>query len=195
MLLFDGLLDLLDSRSFSTIWFWVILASVWTFEGRNVLGVPPDVIRRAARRDRTIADTTTPDDDPGALALLDWLSLILPRWQVSRQEGPWLMGLGAFALSLLMILGFGYGLEMAQALFLLLAPLALVLLIKLRLAASLRQLLAQAQAGQNAPNKAALLAARRMRRHRMAVTAISILVVSATAFWGTLWMLTHPFGL
>lgn len=184
--LFDGLLGLLDSRSFTTIWFWLMLATVWSMAGRNVLGVPIDVIRSAAKPEG-------PGDRPEALALLDWLSLMLPRWRVASQEGSWLTGIAAFALTVLAMLGFGYGLEMAQALFLLTAPLGIVALMNLRLARVLRVILSQAQAGQSAPNRAAADASRRMRRHRIAVTAISVLVVGVTAFWGTLWMLARPF--
>ena len=69
----EGILTLLNSRSFGSIWFWATLLFAWTLVGRRVLGVPADVLGAAGRR----ADL--PGDDPASLLLLDWLSLTLPR--------------------------------------------------------------------------------------------------------------------
>lgn len=180
---FEGLLGLLDSRSFATIWFWIMLATIWSWMGRNVLGVPPDLFRRASA------------ENGEGVVLLDWLSLILPRWRVGQREGAWLTGIGAFVLSALLILGFGYGLEMAQALFLLLGPLALVQLLNFRLARRLRAVLAAAQKGSADPAQASLEAAKRMRFHRHIVTFVSVLTVVIAALWGALWIVMHPFGI
>ncbi|WP_287884760.1 MULTISPECIES: hypothetical protein [Paracoccus] len=183
----EGILALLDSRSFGSIWFWVILTLTWTLAGRRILGVPADVIAGAIRAE------PGPRDDPAALTLLDWLSLTLPRWRVDRREGPVLLGLGAFLLTTLAILGFGYGLEMAQALVLLILPFALLFALELRLARRLRAVLAQAEVGMPV-NEAGLRAARLMRRHRVVIVAMSILAVALTAFYGAIWMIVHPFG-
>src|SRR5690606_38530626 len=75
----EGILALLASRSFGSIWFWVILTLAWTMAGRRILGVPSDVIAGA------IGAEPGPEDDPAALTLLDWLSLTLPRWRVDRR--------------------------------------------------------------------------------------------------------------
>lgn len=182
-----AILAILDSRSFSTIWFWLLLASCWTWAGRSVLGVPADIIHRARG--------ASPDDrDTRALALLDWLSLMLPRWQILPREGAVLFGGAVFGLVILMLLGFHYGLEMAQALFVLLAPLGVVVILRFRLAARLTILLAQARAGQLPPDEAARQAAAPMRQHRFIVSALSILVIILAAYWGALWLLARPFG-
>lgn len=155
----DIILSFLDSRSFATIWYWIMLVTVWTMIGRNVLGVPPDVIRRVPR-DPQGADT------PEALVLLDWLSLVLPRWRLEPTEAAWLLGIASFLASSLVLLGFAYGLELAQALVVMLLPVALNMLGGLRLASRLQIILAAAQAQQMTPNQAAAAAARLMGRHR-----------------------------
>ncbi|WP_347268323.1 hypothetical protein [Paracoccus sp. (in: a-proteobacteria)] len=181
----EAILALLDSRSFDSIWFWALVVLVWAMVGRRVLGVPADVIAGLGR--------AAPGDEAAALALLDWLSLTLPRWRLSPREGTVLLGLGAFALSALLVLGFGYGLELAQALVLLVLPLALVLVLDLRLAGRLRLVLAQAETGQPV-HEAGHEAARLMRRHRALVAGISAVAVALTAFFAAIWMILHPFG-
>lgn len=183
----EGILALLDSRSFGSIWFWVILMLAWTMAGRRVLGVPSDVIAGA------VGTEPGPEDDPAALTLLDWLSLTLPRWRIDQREGAILLGLGAFLLTALTVLGFGYGLEMAQALVLLVLPFALLFALELRLARRLRAVLARAEVGQPV-NEAGAEAARLMRRHKTVAVAMSILAVALTAFYGAVWMIAHPFG-
>ncbi|GLK64852.1 MULTISPECIES: hypothetical protein [Paracoccus] len=183
----EGILALLDSRSFSSIWFWVILTLAWTMAGRRVLGVPWDVVAGAGRI------TSGPKDDPAAINLLDWLSLTLPRWRIDSREGAILLGMGSFLLTTLATLGFVYGLEMAQALVLLILPFALLFALDLRLARRLRQVLAQAEVGQPV-NEAGAEAARLMRRHRVLILGLSILSVAVAAFYGAIWMITHPFG-
>ncbi|MDO5633021.1 MAG: hypothetical protein Q4G22_14475 [Paracoccus sp. (in: a-proteobacteria)] len=180
-----GLLDLLGSRSFASIWFWLVLVTAWTVSGRAVLGVPLDVLTRARRE----------PDGPAGMLLLDWLSLTLPRWQIAPRDGVWLLGAGCFGLTVLAVLGFGYGREMAQALSLLLVPFALLLLMRLRLAWRLMPLLDAAQRGEITPEAAAADAMRQITRHRRWVFVLSVLAVAMTAAWGTLYRLMHPFGI
>lgn len=186
MSIIQGLLAILDSRSFSTIWFWVLLMLAWAFHGRTVLGVPVDVIHRAGRKDAAEADQ---------LALLDWLSLTLPRWRVSAAEGIWLIGITAFILTVLLVLGFGYGLEMAQGLFLLLMPFAVLTGIAIRLAQQLSDLLSAARDGAITAHDASVLASRRMRNHRILSALTAIFIVMITTFWGALWLVRRPFGI
>lgn len=184
----DGILTLLGSRSYSSVWFWLMLLVIWSMAGRHTIGVPGDLIREVLRGK---------EDEPRsevALTLLDWLSLMLPRWRVAPGEGAALVGMGAFLLTFLFLLGFSYGLEMAQALFFLLAPIAVHAGMSLQLAARLSPLLDDAERGVLTPDKAALQAARLMRRHRMLGTAITILAMAITAVWATHWLLMRPFG-
>lgn len=183
----QGLLAILDSRSFGSIWFWLLLVLAWSLVGRRVLGVPADVIQAARKPQQG-------DDDAAALLLLDWLSLTLPRWQVGRTEGTLLLGLGTFALTALFLLGFVYGLEMAQALVLLVLPFAVLFAVELRLARQLRQVVDDAQSGTRSVHDAAAQSARRLSRHRRAVSLVSVLAVGLTAYRAALWLLAHPFG-
>lgn len=186
---FDGLISLLDSRSFGSIWFWLALVAVWSLTGRHLIGVPTEVITRAHRSQR--------EDPEGAavITLLDWLSLTLPRWFISPREGAVLLAAAAFALTFLAIMGFGYGLEMAQALTLLLLPLAMLFWLRVWLA---RRLLLLLQAGQEGSQPLAQIGNRVLRRmvwHRRAETLLSVLAILVAALWGSLWALTHPNGL
>ncbi|MFV0301928.1 MAG: hypothetical protein ACK5IP_13805 [Paracoccus sp. (in: a-proteobacteria)] len=181
----DGFLDLMDARSFGSVWFWFLLILIWAGNGRAVLGVPSDVINRA-RRD--------PEGLPG-LALLDWLSLSLPRWHLDRREGVAFLAISSFLLTSLAMLGFGYGLELAQAVTLLAVPLFLLFLMRLRLAQRLDPVLSGAHDGSVAPDEAAARALRMIGWHRRLAFALSMLAVAATALWGTIWQLMHPNGL
>ncbi|MCQ0971760.1 hypothetical protein MLD63_15150 [Paracoccus sp. TK19116] len=182
---FNGFLSLLDSASFMTIWYWVVLIGLWSVLGRSTLGVPGDVIARA-RRDPT---------GEAGLILLDWLSLCLPRWQLGPREGAVVLGLSLFAVTSLGILGFGYGLEMAQAAVLLIVPLCVLFAMRVRLARKLWPLVEAARRGDATPADTVTAALRRIVLHRRLFTVLSILSVTITAMWGTLWGLMHPNGL
>lgn len=184
----DGLLQLLETRSFPSLWYWILLAAAWSFSLRGALGVPPDVAARASHLDAEGPDA------PEALALLDWLSLTLPRWHMAPREAAVLTGLAGFGLSALAGLGFGQGLELAQAAFLLLAPLALLVALRLRLARKVAADLVAAQQRRVPVNAAARTAARRLGRHRLAALALAVAAVSTAAAWGTIWTLAHPWG-
>lgn len=182
----QGILTILDSRSFSSIWFWLLLTLSWTLAGRRIAGVPSDVLG-AVRKPRG-------PDDPASLLLLDWLSLTLPRRRIRRAEALVLMGIATFALTALFVLGFVYGLEMAQALVLLLLPFAVLFVAEMRLAHHLATIVEAAETGALSVNDAAARAAKLMRRQRVAVNVGSILAVAVTAWRGAVWIVTHPFG-
>ena len=184
------ILSILDARSFSSPWFWLVLLAVWTLSGRRVLGIPTDVLTEATRalRDKPGADSA------GAFALLDWMSLNVPRWRLGPRMGAVLTGLVSFGVSALAILGFTYGLEMAQALTLILLPQAILLALRMRLAGQLHWVLEAAQLGQPAA-QAATEALRRINRYRILYAIISVLAVVVTALWASLWLLLHPNGL
>lgn len=183
----DGVLQFFDSRSFASVWFWIFVAALWTWAGRAVLGVPHDVVARA--------HAAKSPDAPEAIALLDWLSLQLPRFLMQPREMIWMLAGGAFVLTSLAVLGLIYGLELAQAVFLLAMPFAVLIWLRQRLAWRLHAVLMQAYEGQMAPAEAAQLAVRAMRRHRIWFTLISFGSVTVTAFWGAIFALLHPFGM
>ena len=192
----QGLLDVLDTRSFSSMWYWLLLTLLWTWVGRGALGIPSELVatvRRRARGDGTPAASGGPA--PESLLLLDWLSLVLPRWRIAPRDGMILLAAATFLLTLLAGLGFGYGRQTGQALFLLLAPLALLLGLRLRLAARLAEVLTTAETGRATPDAAASQAARLIGAHMRATMGLSILAVGSAALWGTYWLARHPNGL
>lgn len=184
----DGFLQLLHGRAFGSVWYWLLLAVVWSIALRGILGIPSDVVGRAARVD--------PDgpDDPTALQLLDWLSLGLPRWHVGRAEAALLTGLGALLVTLTASLGFWLGLEGAQALTFLIAPLLMLLALRLRLAGQLSRDLVAAQSGAVSANAAARRAGLTCVRNRRMALALALVTVAAASAWGTVWTLRHPWG-
>lgn len=188
----DGFWALLGSRSFGSVWYWLAVVSLWTLAGRSVLGVPWDVIARARQALRVAPQGSMPRQ---AALLLDWLSLTLPRWRPGGAEGPVLTALASFALAGLVVLGWVYGQEMAQALALIAVPFALVQVLRLWLARRLAPVMAAVLAGQADPAQAAMRIAGQMRAYRIWLTVISVLAVSVSALWGTIWQIMHPFGL
>ncbi|SNR68710.1 hypothetical protein EYF88_16175 [Paracoccus sediminis] len=186
---FDSLIGLLDSRSFGTIWYWLVVIGIWSLTGRSVIGVPAEIVSRARA---ALAEGQS--EAPVVLHLLDWLSLMLPRWRLGGQEGAVFLGVTGFVLTSLAIMGLGYGLELALATFLLLFPLALLFWLRIALARRLMPLLEAAEQGARPVSDAAAEAVRRMVVHRRWVTALSMAAVAVTAVLGALWAAMHPYG-
>ena len=105
------LFELIDMRSFSNLWYWIVLAVVWSTASHWVLGVPYDMVLRAKRQ--------------GGQAEADLEDIV--RINVNRLlyigqvSGLWLAGFACFFLTMLVLLGFVYGVEFAQAVLLLAA--------------------------------------------------------------------------
>lgn len=186
-----GLIELLDTRPFLSVWFWLWFVTAWSWSGRNVLGVPLDVIR-AARS--ALSGDAPPRDAPQALVLFDWLSLHLPRARPGRLETQILLAGSGFVAAVLFVLGFRFGISMAQALFFLTVPFIALFWMRVRLAERLAPLLEQASAGRPV-NDAARDALRLIGIHRVLFGLLSFVTVVITALWGMLWLLTHPNGL
>lgn len=178
-----SLSSLIDARSFPSLWYWLTLAAVWSWVGRGALGIPSEVVRQARR------------DPQAATLLLDWISLVAPRWSVGQADGIVLAALGSFVVTVLGVSGIVYGGQFAQALLLLCAPLMLLGALRVRLAAGLARDLARASAGAVPATDAARLAAGRIRRHMLATRALSASAVLLAALVGARWMVRHPFGL
>ena len=186
---FDSLIGFLDSRSFGTVWYWLVVIGTWSLTGRSVIGVPVEILARARG-----AVQAGQGDSPAALHLLDWLSLVLPRWRLGPREGVALLALTGFMLTSLAIMGIGYALELALAAFLLLMPLAVLFWMRVALARRLAPLLDAAEQGARPVPDAAAEAVRRMVIHRRLVTVLSMAAVAVTALWGALWSVVHPYG-
>jgi hypothetical protein len=167
--------DLIDLRSFSSIWYWIMLVAVWSMAAHWVLGVPQDVVARARRQ-----------GGPAAVELAVMLRAgIRRRMWVRAPFGHWLLGLACFGMTVLVLLAFVYRIEFAQAVVLIVAPMGLVFALGQRLARRIAAL------PEGAPEVLSLLA-----NHRALVQAIGGLSIFATTLWGmwqnlTISMLGH----
>lgn len=108
--------QVIDTRSFSSIWYWIIVAITWSTATTWVMGVPSDMIHRARR-----------EGGQAAVDVTDMVRIFVNRQRsIAAMAGLWLAGLGCFLLTVLLTLGFFYGVEMAQAIFLIALPLTFV---------------------------------------------------------------------
>lgn len=160
----DTALEVIDLRSFSNLWYWIALATLWSSVSHWVLGVPHDMIQRA-RREGGQAQTDVED---------------LVRININRllhvvDSGAWmLVGVAAFWLSALLVLAFWYDIEFAQALVLLMSPMMLVVWASVK---SSRKIVAEGGTGEPL--------FRRLTIHRRIVQVIGMLSITVTAFYGT----------
>jgi len=160
----DMALDVIDLRSFSNLWYWIALATLWSSVSHWVLGVPHDMIQRA-RREGGQAQTDVED---------------LVRININRllhviDRGDWMLpGTAAFWLTSLLTLAVWYDVEFAQALLFLAAPMVLVVWVSVR---SSRRIMAEGGTGE------ALL--HRLTVHRRIVQVIGMISITITAFYGT----------
>lgn len=155
--------DLIDLRSFSSIWYWIVLIAVWSAASHWVLGVPQDAVARARHQGGQAA---------AELQVLLRVGIRRRMW-VRAPFGHWLLGLACFAMTVLVLLGFVYRIEFAQAAVLILAPMGLVLALGQRLARRIAAL------PENAPEVYPMLA-----NHRAVVQAIGGLSIFVTTLWG-----------
>lgn len=159
------LLDLIDLRSFSNLWYWIALAVTWSSASHWILGVPFDMVLRARRQ--------------GEAAMSDLEAIVrisIGRMlYIAEEAGLILVALGMCLLTMLALLGFFYQVEFCQALFLIALPMALVWGLSLRLAARIR---GEGMAGEDL--------CRALSRQRIVVQAIGIVSITVTAMWGML---------
>ncbi|WP_341213161.1 component of SufBCD complex [uncultured Limimaricola sp.] len=163
MTLTQTLFEVIDMRSFSNLWFWIMLALVWSSVSHRVIGVPFDMVTRARR----FGGQSERD-------LVDLVRINVNRMlHVAHVAGSWLAALGAFVLSSLLLLAFWYDVEFAQAVVLIALPLSLVTLMAF---ATARRIAAEQ------PDARALC--HRLARHRFWVQAIGMLSIFVTAMYG-----------
>ncbi|MEM9318179.1 MAG: component of SufBCD complex [Pseudomonadota bacterium] len=153
--------EVIDLRSFSNLWYWIVLAVLWSTVSHWVLGVPFDLVVRARRgqeqaaRDlRILAEVNV----NRLLSLIDYSGMLVA-------------AMAGFVLTGLVLLGWVYGSEFCQALFLLGAPMVLIGLWSMRTARHLRLTEFADVAGT-------------LRWHRVGVQAMGVVFIFITAFWG-----------
>lgn len=160
---YDILLETIDLRSFSNLWFWIVVAVLWSSASHWVMGVPNDMIIRARRHGGVVAQ------DVDALVAINVRRIL----DISRVAGLWLVGIATFFLTTLVVLGFFYRVEFAQAVFLLATPMTGVGAVSVSTARRIEA------GGETGP---ALW--RRLSRHRMIVQGIGVVAIFVTAMWG-----------
>lgn len=112
----EALFQVIDMRSFSSIWYWIVIAVLWSSMSHWVLGVPFDLISRARREGGDVEQD-----------LIDNVRVNVNRTlTIVRRAGMWLLGIVCFANTSLIVLSTLYRIEMAQAILLMIFPLSII---------------------------------------------------------------------
>ncbi len=171
---YQTLFEIIDMRSFSNLWFWIVLAVVWSTTSHYGLGVPFDMVLRARRHE---GQTETDLED---LVRINTNRILF----IAQMSGLWILGFACFFLTMLTLLGFWYGNEFSQALVLLAVPLSLVGLLSLSTARLIQEEDAKGE-----------LLRKRLTRHRLYTQIIGMVAIFVTALWGMYQNLSvGPFG-
>lgn len=157
--------------SFFSVWYWVLTIVVWTAVSWRTMGVPHDLLLRAARL-------------PGAARRVDLLAGLAAERAAGIAAGLGAAGAAAagFAMAALATLAYLYRVEAAEAAFLILFPLGIVGVGGLRLAWRIRS--------EGLTGEALRRQLGRRRAINQAIAVVAILVAAFSA-------LGHPprFGL
>lgn len=138
-----------------------MLAVFWSTASHFVLGVPFDMVARAAS-----------EDEQAEQDLVDMVRVHSNRLIfIADTSGMWLTGFIFFLLSGLGLMGFYYRVEFAQALFLLGTPMSLVFLLSVR---SARRIV----------GVTGVALRKRLKLHRLIVQIIGMLSILVTSMWG-----------
>lgn len=162
----------IDTRSFASLWYWILIALIWAGLTRSAMGVPHDLLARARRL--------------GGQAQLDVEALA--RIHCERMIYYWTRGklfqvaFMAFVVTGLLILAIRFQFEFAQAILFLLLPLGLIAANSLRAA---HQILADQGQGE-ALHKL-------IWRQRFFVQIIGFTFIFLTAIFGFVHNLTAGF--
>jgi hypothetical protein len=157
----DLVTDVIDLRSFSNLWYWIVLAILWSTLSHWVIGIPYHMVQRARAGDETT------EADLRVLAEINTRRIL----NFAELSGTAMVASSAFVVTSLMVLGWGYRVEFAQALVLLVLPLILVAGLTIRTARLLRS------SGFEDLHV-------RLRNHRFLVQGMGICFIFVTAFWG-----------
>ena len=155
--------DTIDLHSFSNIWFWFVLAALWSQASYFGLGVPFDLLTRARRQ--------------GGEAMTDvemMVGINIRRMgYLMRTSGVWVLGLATFLLTMLLLLAILYRIEFAQAMALLFTPMTVLGWLTVRTA---RRIEREGLEGEGL--------IRRLMRHRIYIQLTGMVSIFVTAMWG-----------
>ena len=162
-------------RSFSNLWYWIVLAVLWSSVSHWVLGVPYDSILRARR-----GTPETARQDLEDLTRVNVNRILY----ITEVSGTWIGLFGSAFLTALGITAFVYQIEFAQAVFLLALPMTILGAMSVRTARKIR--------------KDELVSdglIRALQRHRFATQFLGVISIFVTAMYGMYKNLyTGPFG-
>ncbi|PIE07385.1 MAG: component of SufBCD complex [Rhodobacterales bacterium] len=160
---YSAVFELIDMRSFSNLWYWIALAVVWSTTSHWVLGVPFDMVQRAARH-----------GGEAERDLEDMVRINVNRLlYIADVSGLWLLGIVSGLITSLAILGFAYGVEFAQAVLMLVLPLSAVGGMSLSSATTIRT---QGLSGE--------ALRKRMMRHRIQTQVVGMVSIFIASLWG-----------
>lgn len=163
MNLYQVLFELIDMRSFSNLWYWIMLAVMWSSASHWVLGIPFDVISRARRQGGAFQDDLETIVRINTGRMLD----------IARTSGVWMVATLCFVLSALLVLAVYYNVEFAQAVLLLLVPMCILSMLSLRTARMI-------EAGEHGGDALH----RRLIRHRITTQALGMVSIFVTSLFG-----------
>ncbi len=155
--------ELIDMRSFSNLWYWIMLAVMWSSSSHWVLGVPFDLISRARKQGGEA------QSDLEVLVRINTTRLLY----ITRTAGSWLMAFLCFILSALLMLGFYYQIEFAQAVLFLFLPMTIMAAMSVRVAALIE-----------ADQPTGAILDRRLMRHRFSVQLLGMISIFLTSMFG-----------
>jgi hypothetical protein len=165
--------EVIGSRSFASIWYWIVFAVVWTRTTHWTLGVPYEDARNA----QALGGQHTVDFETQIeINIRKTLHLF-------EGHSVFFTACAAFLLATVFMLGFYFNLQMMQAVFLLVFPLSIVSALSIHLAQRMRD--------ENLQGDALIKAYVWHRRLKQGIGAFSIFFA---AFWGVSQTLFSPYA-
>lgn len=160
---YNVIFELIDMRSFSNLWYWIVLAVLWSTASHWVLGVPFDMISRAKRHGGAA------QEDLETMVRINTGRMLY----ITRAAGSWLVAIWALVATMLLLLGFVYDIEFAQAVLFLYLPFSALMALSLRSAILI-------EAGEGRGD----LLHRRLLRHRVATQVLGMVSIFVTSLFG-----------
>ena len=163
MELYRIITEVIDTRSFSNLWYWIVLVVYWSMSSQRVVGVPFDLILRARRQ--------------GGQAEADMEAMVAINVRrflgISRTAAVPMFAILSFVLTVLLTLAIFYRSQFAQAVLFLFCPMIFVSWLSLRTALLIE-----------AVDKNGVALYRRLILHRRQVQMVGLLAIMITALFG-----------
>ncbi|MDG2259117.1 MAG: component of SufBCD complex [Paracoccaceae bacterium] len=156
------LFRLIETNSFSSVWFWILTAVAWSSASHWILGVPSDLVQRARNEGGEVQDRVQ-----------QLLRINIARIKnIQKTAGLAMSTLVSFFLTGCLLLGFVYRIEFFQAVFLLTFPMVFVGWFSLRTA---RKIDAEMPEGEELYKI--------FRRLRLTIQFIGLFSITITSMW------------